>query len=302
MGIDLKTPDGDWNHQFANLNGVNIHYVRQGSGLPLILVHGWPEFWWTWHRNIDPLSKLFDIVTPDLRGFGQSEKPVTDDVVATYCAERHAEDLLALADHLGFERFGVVGHDVGGAALQALARAHPERLVGMFLCNVAYPGIGKRWAEAEHLNQIWYQGLHQQPWAAELIGHNRETCRIYLSNMLSHLSFDPAAFDDVVEIWVDNFMRDGNIQGGFNWYTACHEQRMDLVRNGPPELTKIEVPSRFMWGDHDPVILSRWVDNLPDYFDDPYVEIEERAGHFVHFEASERLNAAVTEFFTAHAR
>lgn len=301
MASQRKMPDGEWNHRFADVNGVNIHYVRQGSGLPLILVHGWPEFWWTWHRNIDTLAEKFDVVTPDLRGFGQSEKPATDNVVVTYSAEQHARDILALADHLGFERFGVVGHDVGGAALQALARLHPERMVGMFLFNVAYPGIGKRWAEADHLNQIWYQSLHQQPWAADLIGHSHETCRIYLANMLSHISYDPTAFDPVIDVWVDNFMRPGNIQGGFNWYIACHQQRLDLVRHGAPDLPKISVPSRFLWGAHDPVLLSQWTDNLPAYFEDPQIEIANNAGHFVHFEASTRANSAITEFFSARA-
>ena len=295
------TPQSDgWNHQFAQVNGIDVHYVREGHGMPLFVIHGWPEFWWSWHRNIPVLAQQFDVVAPDLRGFGQSEKPAGS-AFESYDFHHHVADIIALADHLGWACFGIATHDVGAGVSQMLAREHPDRLIGLFLFNGAYPGVGKRWVEAQHLNEIWYQSFHQEPWAAELIGHNRETCRIYFANMLAHWAYDPHLFDDHIEHWVDNFMLPGNLQGGFNWYHVSHPLRMALVRDGAPRLAPITVPTRFLWGRHDPILLSEWSDALPDYFKDPIVEFAEHAGHFVHFESSELANAAILEFFSDQA-
>jgi pimeloyl-ACP methyl ester carboxylesterase len=107
----------------------------------------------------------------------------------------------------------------------------------------------------------------------------------------------PGAFDNQVKHFVDNFL-----EGGFAWYRATHAARMAQVRDDAPVLPKIEVPSRFYWGSPDPVILSAWMDRIPEYFADPELEIAEGTGHFVHFETPEPANKRVVEFFTAAGR
>ena len=101
-----------WNHQRLRANGIGIHCVRHGSGHPLVLLHGWPEFWYVWRKNIPVLAESFDVVAPDLRGFGDSDKPGLPDPPEKLL-EDLVEDLRVLADALGFERFGIVSHDVG---------------------------------------------------------------------------------------------------------------------------------------------------------------------------------------------
>ena len=294
---ERATPDAPaWRHHFATANGICMHYVREGSGPTVVLLHGWPEFWWTWHRNIPDLAARFDVVAPDLRGFGQSDKP-PGDALSAYTVAHHTEDLASLTKTLGIERFGIVTHDVGAWVAQDFARKYPERLSGIHFTNCPYPGVGRRWATAEHIPEIWYQTFHQQPWAAELLGRDRENCRIYLENMLGYWSADPHAFDGQVEHWVDNFMQPGNLQGGFNYYLAQHASRMAMVRDGAPSLPKIETPARFLWGGKDPVIKAEWSDALGEYFADYRCHVHPEAGHFVHFEQAADLNASVTEFF-----
>ena len=106
-----------WNHRRLEANGVSIHFVRHGSGHPLVLLHGWPEFWYVWRKNILTLAESFDVVAPDLRGFGDSDKP---DDPPEELRGNLVEDLRALVDFLGFERFGAVGHDVGAYVAQGL--------------------------------------------------------------------------------------------------------------------------------------------------------------------------------------
>ena len=135
----------EWNHQYLDANGIEIHYVRHGAGLPLVLLHGWPEFWFGWRKNILALAEAgFDVVAPDLRGFGDTEKTALPDPPRDLLKE-YVEDLRGLVDALGFERFGIVSHDVGAYVAQGFARKYPDRLSGLFFFNCPYPGIGERW-------------------------------------------------------------------------------------------------------------------------------------------------------------
>jgi pimeloyl-ACP methyl ester carboxylesterase len=118
-----------WNHRYVEASGIRVHYVRHGGGAPLVLLHGWPEFWYVWRKNIPTLAESFDVVAPDLRGFGDSDKPgdPPEELLGNL-----VEDLRALSDSLGFERFGIVSHDVGAYVAQRFAREYPGRLSGLF--------------------------------------------------------------------------------------------------------------------------------------------------------------------------
>jgi pimeloyl-ACP methyl ester carboxylesterase len=288
----------EWNHQYLDANGIRIHYVRHGEGLPLVLLHGWPEFWLTWRKNIPPLAEGFDVVAPDLRGFGDSDKPALPDPPGDLLKD-YVEDLRGLADALGFERFGIVSHDVGAYVAQAFARGYPERLSGLFFFNCPYPGIGERWAEADHVNEIWYQSFNQQPWAASLVGENHKTCETYIHHFLDHWSYKPGLFDDDLDLWVENFMKPGNLQGGFNWYTSTNEGRIKQIRHGAPELPKVETPTRVLWGESDSVLKVEWADRLGDYFANVDFSPAQGAGHFVHYERPELANEEISGFFGA---
>ena len=159
-------------HQTIRANGADFHVARTGKGPPLLLLHGWPEFWLTWEPVMTRLASRFTLIAPDLRGFGDSSKPD-----GPYGPDQHAADMLALMDALRLERFGVVGHDVGGAAMQPLARSAPARLSGLFFFDFVYPGIGPRMGAPDRLNHIWYQSFHQMEMAPALVGASRESCR-----------------------------------------------------------------------------------------------------------------------------
>jgi hypothetical protein len=119
----------------------------------------------------------------------------------------------------------------------AFARWWPERVLGLFFFNCPYPGIGRRWAEPDSVPEIWYQSFNALPWSAELVGSSREACRLYIGHFLRHWAANPRAFDEDLETWIDNFMKPGNLQGGFNWYISTNESRIKQIRHGPPELS-----------------------------------------------------------------
>lgn len=279
-------------------NGIRIHYLRAGprGGTPLILLHGWPEFSHVWHKVIARLEDRFDLIAPDLRGFGKSEKPdkgPSRDVGA----DVHAEDVRALMDALDIQKAGVVGHDVGAYVMQSFARAYPERLNGLLFFNCPTPAVGKRWIEPSHLKEIWYQSFHQKDFAAQLVGASRETCRIYFGYFLRHWSKDPATFDAELETWVDNFMQPGNLQGGFNYYLSANAKRLAAMRGekGPPE--KIATRTRVVWGRHDPVLKSEWSDCLSETFSNYTLTFAENSAHFVHYEEPDLAAREIAAFF-----
>ena len=179
-------------HLTVRANGAAFHVATTGQGRPLLLLHGWPEFWLTWEPVMTRLADRFTLYAPDLRGFGDSDKPD-----GLFGPDQQASDMLALMDALGLKQAGIVGHDVGGALMQPLARQAPDRIAGLFFFDFVYPGIGARMAEPERLNNIWYQSFHQMEMAPALVGATRESCRTYISHFLKHWSHRKDAFDDV---------------------------------------------------------------------------------------------------------
>jgi pimeloyl-ACP methyl ester carboxylesterase len=275
---------------------LDIHYLRAGDGSPLVLLHGWPEFSGVWYKNIPVLAGDFDIIAPDLRGFGKTRRRDTNDTTPTN-PDVLAEDLRDLLDGLGLDRVGIVSHDVGAYAAQTFARRWPDRVAGLLFFDCPYPGVGGRWAEPGHLKEIWYQSFHQKSFAAELVGYNRDTCRIYFKHFLAHWAHDPHAFDDDLEMWVDNFMLPGNLQGGFDWYIGFNDTRIRQMVQGPVEVEALEIPARVLWGASDPVLKAEWSDRLGEYFSDAEVTIVPEAGHFVPYEQPEHANAEISRFF-----
>ncbi|MGY2052053.1 alpha/beta fold hydrolase [Methylobacterium sp. JK268] len=284
-------------HATVTLPSLRQHVARAGEGPPLVLLHGWPEFWASWEPLMGRLAGRFDLIAPDLRGFGETGRDPAAPPDPHVDAEAHAADLLALLDALGLARVGLVGHDVGAYVMQAFARRHPERLAGLFFFNCPTPGIGPRWAEASHLKETWYQYFNQQPFAAGLVGASRESCATYIGHFLRHWSAHPAAFAPMMDRFIDNFMRPGNLQGGFDWYLSAAPSRQQVIAGEAPALPPIPVPTRVLWGARDPIIRVAWMDCLDRTFSDLQADRVEEAGHFVHVEAPDRAAEEIARFF-----
>jgi len=295
-------PNVNWSMLPVIAEDISINYARGGSGEPIIFLHGWPEFNRTWMHNLPVLARQYDVIAPDLRGFGKTVS-ITEDMAPGRRGgtppQLLARDLKNFADALELERFAIVSHDVGSAVAQTFTQAHPERVSTLFFFNCVYPGIGKRWGDPEHAGETWYQQFHQKPFAADLIGSSREATRIYLSSMLAHWSCDRGVFDSVLPEWVDNFCRPGNLQGGFDWYIGVNKYRTRLISEGPPDIPKITQKTFVLWGEDDPILKIEWADRLDDYFESLEFENAPDTGHFVHFEQPELANRRMLHFFDA---
>lgn len=257
-----------------------------------MLLHGWPEFWLTWKPVMARLADRYTLIAPDLRGFGDSDKPQ-----GPYGPDQHTDDMLALLDALGIDRAGVVGHDVGGAVMQPLARKAPDRIAGLFFFDFVYPGIGPRMAAPDRLNHIWYQSFHQIEMAPGLVGATRESCRTYIGHFLHNWTHRKAAFDDVIEDFADNFFKPGNLAGGFAHYRASHAGRVKMMQGEAPALPPIAVPTCIRWAEHDPLFPYSWTDRLGETFSNLDLKMFPDVGHFPHREDPDHAAAEIAGFF-----
>ncbi len=279
-------------HLTVTVNDAAFHVVRAGHGRPIVLLHGWPEFWLTWEPVMRRLADRFQLIAPDLRGFGDSSKPD-----GPWGAADHAGDLLALLNALGLESVGVVGHDVGGAIMQPMARAAPDRFTGLFFFDFVYPGIGARMGTPDRLNEIWYQSFHQMEMAPALLGGSRQACELYIGHILRHWSHRKDAFDDVMTDFVDNFMKAGNLAGGFAYYRGAHAGRIAMMRGEAPALPPIAVPTCVRWAEHDPIFPAAWTDRLGETFTDLDLRTLPGVGHFPHRENPDLAAREIAAFF-----
>jgi pimeloyl-ACP methyl ester carboxylesterase len=285
-----------WIHGYEMLNGVRLHFVRQGEGPAILLIHGWPGFWYEWHLNIPVLARQHTVIAPDLRGFAYSDKP---DLPAEegYTAEAAAGDLLGLLDRLGLRRVGVVAHDIGARVAQALTRADPARVARLVLFDPPYPGIGARWMEPGHVREIWYQTFHLLDWAPGLVGASRKTTELYLRHFLSHWSYDKRLFTDAeVAEYVEAYSQPRALWGGFQYYRARARQEKTWAGLPVPAL-QVPVPTLVLWGENDPVLPVRWADRLPEYFPHLTFRTVPACGHFMMREQPDLVHREVLGFF-----
>ena len=277
-------------------NAIAVHGARTGRGPPLVLLHGWPEFWLTWEPVMARLADRFDLIAPDLRGFGdspQAGRRPSDRAGA----EVHAADLLALLDHLGL----APGRDRQPRCRRpcrpVLRPCAPGAADPPVLLRLPLSWHRPRWAEPAHLAEIWYQSFQQKPWAAPLVGSSREACRIYFGNMLRHWAAgNPARLRRRGAGGLGRQLpKPGNLQGGFDWYVSAPRPPRRHAGGGAAACRSPSRPA--LWGTLDPVLKVEWADRLPEYFRDPEVTIAEDAGHFVHYETPEPASAAIAAFF-----
>ncbi|MFC7538859.1 alpha/beta fold hydrolase [Siccirubricoccus deserti] len=262
----------------------------------MLLLHGWPEFWLSWEPVMQRLAGRFELIAPDLRGFGATDKP---DVGPSdqAGAEVHAADMLALLEALDIPRAGVVSHDVGAFVAQVMARQAPDRFAGLFFFDCPYPGVGARWAAPDHLKEIWYQSFHQKDFAAALVGSSREACRLYFGHFLRHWSAGNPRPSTMCwrrgSIFPPARQPPGRLQ-----LVHQPERRAagDDARRLPPP-PPVTVPSCIRWGALDPVLRVEWMDRIGGFFTDVDAQPLHGLGHFPHREDPDRAAAEIAGFF-----
>jgi pimeloyl-ACP methyl ester carboxylesterase len=278
-------------HTRVRCNGLTLHVVECGEGEPVVLLHGFPEFWYSWRHQLPALAAAgYRAIAPDLRGYNLSERPTG---VAAYRTRELVADVADLIATVAGGRAYVVGHDWGGVIAWRLAAQQPELVEKLVILNAPHPAA-YRGVLARHPSQwlrSWYVGLFQLPWLPERLIAARDFA--LLARTLRRAPHNPNAFtDDDLALYKTAFRQPGALTAALNYYRAALRFPGDLYRD--PQT--IEAPTLVVWGDHDPFLsrrlsegLERWAPNLR------VVHLAE-AAHFVQNESPERVNQELIEF------
>jgi pimeloyl-ACP methyl ester carboxylesterase len=205
--------------QYAQVNAVRLHYVTQGKGPLIIFLHGFPEFWYEWKDQLAEFGKDHLAVAPDMRGYNLSEKPAGVDA---YQMKQLVEDVRALAEHLGYKKFALVGHDWGGGVAWSFAIAHPEYLSKLVIVNCPHPAILARELlnNPEQQKASQYMLLFRSPQAEAVLSANNYAGLVagVLGEGLKSGVFTEADKQAYITAW----SQPGALTGGLNYYRAAN--------------------------------------------------------------------------------
>jgi pimeloyl-ACP methyl ester carboxylesterase len=272
-----------------------LSYERAGTGEPVVLLHGWPGDR-TDYRTLAPvLAETFDVVVPDLRGFGESDKHPAEPS-EQYDAAAQARSVTGLIRELNLDRPILAGYDIGSRIAQAVARENPG-MVRALVIAPPLPGIGKRVLDPDAQREFWYQAFHQLPLAVNLLDGQPGALREYLNHFWSHWSgpsftLDAAALDHLVSVYSPL----GAFTASIAWYRAgAGSVARSVAEEAPAPEDRIAVRTTVLWPEHDPLFPRAWSDRVGEFFSDATVRNVDGVGHFAPLEYPDDFAQAIRD-------
>ncbi len=279
-------------HTTIQTNGVNLHVVQAGpeSGPLVILLHGFPEFWRGWIKQIEPLAEAgFRVWVPDQRGYNLSDKPGG---IAAYRIDTLAKDVAGLIEASGSEKAFLAGHDWGAAVAWWTALRYPEKLNRLAILNVPHPVVMVRrlWSNPAQLRKSWYIFFFQMPFLPEAIIH-RDNWAFGVRSLKGSSRKGTFNDEDIRQYRLAWGQKEA-FHSMLNWYRAMLQR--------PPKIPadpRIHVPTLVLWGVNDRFLGRELVQPSLDLCEDGRVVFFEQATHWVQHEESEKVNELLIDFF-----
>lgn len=277
---------------FIETNGIKLHVVTAGpkDGQPVFLLHGFPEFWYGWRKQIEPLAEAgFRVIVPDQRGYNLSDKPKG---IKAYSLDKLVEDILGLMDALGYDKVSLIGHDWGAVVAWALAIWHPERLKKLGILNVPHPVVMLsflRRCDPEQLRRSWYIFAFQIPWLPEYFLRKndwRNAVRVLRGSGKIHTFTN----EDIVE-YKEAWSHPSAMRAMINWYRAAARYLPKLLKDG-----RVKVPILILWGMQDVALSHRMARPSMDYCDKGKLVFFEEATHWVQHDEARAVKQILLEF------
>ncbi len=281
-----------YEHKLIPTNGITLHTVAAGpeDGPLVLLLHGFPEFWYGWRRQIPALAAAgFRVLAPDQRGYNLSDKPRD---LAAYRLDEMAADALGLIDAAGRERAFVVGHDWGAMVAWWLALVAPERVARLAILNVPHPAVFRRrlLSDPEQQKRSLYAAFFQLPWLPEALlsaADWRATERALRNSSLPD-TFSDADMAEYRRAWA----RPGAMTTMLNWYRALAQRPID-----DPPSPRVVAPTTIIWGMKDFALRGEMAaESAAECDDAELIELPDNT-HWVQHEAPELVNnTLITRF------
>jgi pimeloyl-ACP methyl ester carboxylesterase len=233
-GNSFEIDNMTFSHHTVSVNGIQMHYVIGGQGPPVVLLHGWPETWYEWHKIMPALAKNYTVIAPDLRGLGDTSKPNTG-----YDGNTTAEDIYQLLSQLRTQKIYLVGHDVGVLTAYSYAASHPNNVSKLVILDV--PPLPPSGFE----KCCWWFSFHQTPDIPEMLTAGKE--REYLSWFYRH-AYNPEAITQAdIDKYVASYSAPGGMRAGFEYYRAFP---ITLEQNKEHANVKLTMPVLALGGEH----------------------------------------------------
>ncbi len=275
-------------------HGVRLHVVEAGppDGDPVLLLHGFPEFWYGWRHQIPALADAgHRVIVPDQRGYNRSDKPAD---VGAYALRHLVADALALIDRTGHARVDVVGHDWGAAVAWALAAWYPERVRRLGILNVPHPRVMRETLRTDPWQMLrsWYALFFQIPELPErLLAFNDGMLLAALMRWSGHAD---TFSDEDLAAYRAAWREPGALRGMLHWYRAA--LRHDAMRRVPD--APIAPPTLVVWGAQDVALRLHMAQPSIERCRDGRLAVIDDATHWVQHDAAGRVNALLTGFLS----
>jgi len=270
---------------------VRLHAVAAGpkDGPVVVLLHGFPEFWYGWRRQIEPLAAAgFHVIVPDQRGYNLSSKPSG---VAAYSLTELVSDVIAIADQLDQEKIYLAGHDWGAAVAWSTALLHPQRIAKLVVLNVPHPSVMRRFLRTQprQLLRSWYMFFFQLPWLPEAF-FSAFNFRVGARALLR--SSRPGTFsDEDLAQYRAAWSQAGAITSMINWYRALFRTRVKFQDKN------VRVPTRILWGERDNFLLAEMAHESLRYCTSAELFTFANATHWLQHEEPARVSELLIDFF-----
>ncbi|HEY9847744.1 MAG TPA: alpha/beta hydrolase [Candidatus Caenarcaniphilales bacterium] len=288
----MNAPQSRWQHQFIETNHIRLHCVVQGEGDLVLLLHGFPEFWYAWRYQIPVLARHFKVVVPDLRGYNDSDKPDSG-----YDLDTLSADIRGLIDSLGYRQAHIVGHDHGGIIAWYLAEKFPRYLNRLAVLNAPHPYRFSRelLSHLDRLRQSWYILALQLPGLPEwLIRRNVKT---FLENLFPGQAIRKGAFTrETLQIYQAALEKTGVRSAIINYYRQLLSPQawFGSLSHSPEPVT---VPTLVLWGEDDTLLSPRLADGLEQVIQAPFrLKFVPGCGHWIQQEAPKIVNRELLTF------
>jgi epoxide hydrolase 4 len=278
-------------HRYVDLGDVRLHYVEAGSGPLVVLLHGFPDFWYSWRHQIPALVQAgFHVVAPDMRGYHRSSKPPG---VQAYRADLLTRDVERLIREVGAAKAVVVGHDWGAAVAWSFAMRYPALVERLVIMNVPHPArMLRALRTARQLRKSWYMFFFQLPRLPEALLRANDFAtlrRLFRTDPVRRGAFSEAD----IERYVEAARQPGALTGGINYYRALFRQGFGRAR---ASIRPIEAPVLVIWGEQDRYLGAELAEPDPALVPHARVERLPDASHWVHLDRPERVNALLLDF------
>ena len=274
-------------------NGVQLHCAAAGDGPLMLMLHGFPEFWYSWRHQMEHFRDRYRVVAPDLRGYNLSDKPRGR---RNYELDILVDDVAGLIEKLGYETCVLVAHDWGGAVAWRFAYTHADKLDRLVMMNMPHPvRFRQGLASFAQLRRSWYILFFQLPWLPEkLLGRNHAEA---IADLFERTSRNPDAFsDEDLQAYRDAASQPGALTAMLNYYRNIPRAALGFDRS---DWTDLEVPTLLLWGEDDTALGKELTRGTDEYVRDLQIEYIPNCSHWVQQDRPDRVNEAMDRFLHA---